>query len=234
MLTMTVEETKRELRARRLVVTYFGESDLRREARLRSVLVKEGEMTKGQTNLFNKLNKIEGDELVVFKDEIVYDDAYLSEEGVSDEQVVERYFGYLLHLWEKELQMRSEAEKKSTAGKSAAMVYKQCELYMQPLFDKLQSKTMNNDVLTKLREIVRLCKRKEFLRAESVYMQLSIGNALWPMGVTAVSIHQRSGQTKIREEASGGHVLNDETTRKYIQSVKRLVSFAQQRKEENS
>jgi pre-mRNA-splicing factor 18 len=40
-----------------------------------------------------------------------------------------------------------------------------------------------------------------------------------------VGIHERSGREKIFSN-NVAHVLNDETSRKYIQSLKRLVSLA--------
>ena len=46
------------------------------------------------------------------------------------------------------------------------------------------------------------------------------------MGVTNVGIHERAGRTKLFESSSA-HILNDEETRKYIQAVKRLLTFAQ-------
>ena len=45
---------------------------------------------------------------------------------------------------------------------------------------------------------------------------MSIGNAPWPIGVTMVGIHARTGREKIFAQ-SIAHVLNDETQRKYIQ-----------------
>ena len=45
---------------------------------------------------------------------------------------------------------------------------------------------------------------------------MAIGNAPWPIGVTMVGIHARTGREKIFSQ-SIAHVLNDETQRKYIQ-----------------
>ncbi len=46
------------------------------------------------------------------------------------------------------------------------------------------------------------------------------------MGVTMVGIHERSAREKIFSNQVA-HILNDESQRKYIQAVKRLMSFAQ-------
>jgi len=48
------------------------------------------------------------------------------------------------------------------------------------------------------------------------------------MGVTFVTFHDRANRHKIGED-SVAHVLDDETTRKYVQMVKRLLSFCEAR-----
>jgi pre-mRNA-splicing factor 18 len=45
------------------------------------------------------------------------------------------------------------------------------------------------------------------------------------MGVTMVGIHERTGRAKIFSSQIA-HILNDETQRKYIQSIKRLITFS--------
>lgn len=54
------------------------------------------------------------------------------------------------------------------------------------------------------------------MQANDVYLQMAIGNAPWPIGVTMVGIHARTGREKIFAQHVA-HVLNDETQRKYIQ-----------------
>lgn len=80
---------------------------------------------------------------------------------------------------------------------------------------------------------------RQYQRANDSYLRLSIGNAPWPIGVTMVgcaeilfatsltyiavaSIHERSAREKISSDQVA-HVLNDEVSRKYIQSLKRYV-----------
>ena len=57
---------------------------------------------------------------------------------------------------------------------------------------------------------------------------MAIGNAPWPIGVTSVGIHERSAREKIQAQTTA-HVMQDEQTRKYLQSVKRLITFAQRK-----
>lgn len=53
-------------------------------------------------------------------------------------------------------------------------------------------------------------------QANDAYLEMAIGNAPWPIGVTMVGIHARTGREKISSRYVA-HVLNDETQRKYMQ-----------------
>ncbi|XP_049480581.1 pre-mRNA-splicing factor 18 isoform X2 [Panthera uncia] len=66
----------------------------------------------------------------------------------------------------------------------------------------------------------------DFRKANDAYLQMAIGNAPWPIGVTMVGIHARTGREKIFSKHVA-HVLNDETQRKYIQGLKRLMTICQ-------
>lgn len=73
-------------------------------------------------------------------------------------------------------------------------------------------------------------KERNYQYAYEVYLKLSIGNAPWPIGVTSVGIHERSAREKIshvRNTQGQAHIMNDEATRKYLQAIKRLMTFVQ-------
>ena len=92
-------------------------------------------------------------------------------------------------------------------------------------------------MLARMAEIVHHMQKRQYQRANDSYLRLSIGNAPWPIGVTMVGyatclvlfllisdqtdrIHERSAREKISADQVA-HVLNDEVSRKYIQSLKR-------------
>ncbi|GIX62542.1 pre-mRNA splicing factor, putative [Babesia caballi] len=97
---------------------------------------------------------------------------------------------------------------------------------LQPLVRLLRTQTLEEETLNKLLSVVECCEKGEYKEAHDAYMLLAIGNAAWPMGVTMVGIHERAGRSKIYT-SEVAHILNDETTRKYIQMIKRLLSHAQ-------
>ncbi|KAJ1437502.1 hypothetical protein B484DRAFT_324519, partial [Ochromonadaceae sp. CCMP2298] len=62
--------------------------------------------------------------------------------------------------------------------------------------------------------------------ANDQYIRTAIGNSAWPIGLTMVGIHERSGREKI-STSKVAHVMNNELQRKYLTSVKRLMTYAQ-------
>ncbi|GAA6059664.1 hypothetical protein JCM10212_000051 [Sporobolomyces blumeae] len=132
----------------------------------------------------------------------------------------------VLKEWEQSLADRPESVKRSTQGKVAAATQATSAEYLKPLFKSLRKRDLAEDVLQAIAEITFYMQTREYLRANDAYLRLSIGNAPWPIGVTMVGIHERSGREKIFSN-NVAHVLNDETSRKYIQSLKRLLTFAQ-------
>ncbi|GAA5870933.1 hypothetical protein JCM8547_000036 [Rhodosporidiobolus lusitaniae] len=135
-------------------------------------------------------------------------------------------FKRVLKEWELSLDARPDAIKRSAQGKMAAATHATSAEYLKPLFKSLRKRDLPPDVLPNLAEIAHFMQTREYLRASDAYLRLSIGNAPWPIGVTMVGIHERSGREKIHSN-NVAHVLNDETSRKYIQSLKRLLTFAQ-------
>ena len=82
---------------------------------------------------------------------------------------------------------------------------------------------------THLLNIVTYCEAGEFVKALDAYLDVAIGRAAWPIGVTMVGIHARSGREKIGS-SNVAHVMNSELHRKYLTSVKRLMSYDQRKR----
>ena len=80
-------------------------------------------------------------------------------------------------------------------------------------------------------KIVDFCVEGEFVRAHDTYMDVAIGRAAWPIGVTMVGIHARKGRAKI-ESQNVAHVMNSELQRKYLTSIKRLMTYAQSKRDD--
>ncbi|CAH8511480.1 unnamed protein product [Dicrocoelium dendriticum] len=137
-----------------------------------------------------------------------------------------RYLKFLLSKWGHTLNARSKEEKLSYSGKIGSATYTQTVDYIKPLLRALQEKCCREDILDSLVKIVALMMDGNYLKANDAYLELAIGNAPWPLGVTNHGIHSRTAQEKIHAK-NVAHVLNDETQRKYIQAIKRLMTQCQ-------
>lgn len=135
------------------------------------------------------------------------------------------YFTMVLTEWEQAL----EKEKRDTfASKAAYNAMVQSKENMTPLFRKFEKGDLDEGILEPIVEIVKAAQEKRYVDANDGYLRLSIGKAAWPIGVTMVGIHERSAREKLHE-TDKGHVMGDEITRKFLQSIKRCLSFAQVR-----
>ncbi|KAF8006520.1 hypothetical protein BT93_K0729 [Corymbia citriodora subsp. variegata] len=147
---------------------------------------------------------------------------------LCEEDKILVFFKRLLNEWKQELDEMQEAEKRTAKGKSMVATFKQCARYLKPLFKFCRKKVLPDDIRQALMIVVDCCIKRDYLAAMDHYIKMAIGNAPWPIGVTMVGIHERSAREKIYTN-SVAHIMNDETTRKYLQSVKRLMTFCQRR-----
>lgn len=146
------------------------------------------------------------------------------------------YFTMVLREWEgalaREQQREREEEKKKRedtfASKAAVNAMVSSRANMVPLFRRFESGDLDDDILRPVVEIVQAAQERRYVDANDGYLRLSIGKAAWPIGVTMVGIHERSAREKLHN-GERGHVMGDEVTRKYLQSIKRCLTFAQVR-----
>ncbi|KAM5235831.1 pre-mRNA-splicing factor 18 isoform 3-T3 [Ctenodactylus gundi] len=226
-MTLSRQEVIRRLRERGEPVRLFGETDYDAFQRLRKIEILTPEVNKGLRNdLKAALDKIDQqylNEIVGGQEpgeEDTQNDLKVHEENTTIEElealgeslgkgddhkdmdIITKFLKFLLGVWAKELNAREDYVKRSVQGKLNSATQKQTESYLRPLFRKLRK------------------------RANDAYLQMAIGNAPWPIGVTMVGIHARTGREKIFSKHVA-HVLNDETQRKYIQGLKRLMTICQ-------
>ncbi|KAH8865335.1 Pre-mRNA-splicing factor 18 [Schistosoma japonicum] len=184
----------------------------------RYVTLKEGTATDDATTAVVSISKLAPDSVCISD----------FDEGFHD-QVIDhtlRYLKFLLSKWGHALNTRTKEEKLSYSGKMASATYTQTVEYIKPLLRTLQNNRCKNDILNSLVKIMVLMIDRNYLKANDAYLELAIGNAPWPLGVTNHGIHSRTAQEKIYAK-NVAHVLNDETQRKYIQAIKRLMTQCQ-------
>ncbi|CAK57038.1 unnamed protein product (macronuclear) [Paramecium tetraurelia] len=247
------KEVQKRLRDLGEPITYFGESDWQRYKRLMEfvqekkenkqkeleIKILEGEDKEEIKAFLNKIKERNLDPstalVPVFqckgKEEIesqLWDGVSL----LTRCEDVYMWCKKMLREWNIKLldKFNTETLKRSLEGSQAFNSYKQTLDYIKPLTDQLHKAKMvqsiNEEILNALYLIIRFCVYKEYVRAYDKYLELAIGNAPWPMGVTMVGIHERTGRSKI-SSSQIAHILNDETQRKYIQAIKRLITVSQ-------
>lgn len=140
------------------------------------------------------------------------------------------YFTMVLKEWDITLARRDREVIESYQGKQAYNAMVQARENMRPLFKKLEKFDLADSILEPVVEIVLAAQERRYVDANDGYLRLSIGKAAWPIGVTMVGIHERSAREKLHEsDKNAAHIMSDEITRKFLQSIKRCLSFAQTR-----
>ncbi|KAM9671911.1 pre-mRNA-splicing factor 18 isoform 2-T2 [Trichechus inunguis] len=217
-MTLSRQEVIRRLRERGEPIRLFGETDYDAFQRLRKIEILTPEVNKGLRNdLKAALDKIDQqylNEIVGGQEpgeEDTQNDLKVHEENTTIEELE-----FLLGVWAKELNAREDYVKRSVQGKLNSATQKQTESYLRPLFRKLRKRNLPADIKESITDIIKFMLQREYVKANDAYLQMAIGNAPWPIGVTMVGIHARTGREKIFSKHVA-HVLNDETQRKYIQ-----------------
>ncbi|MCL4140978.1 UNVERIFIED_CONTAM: hypothetical protein GTU68_042481, partial [Idotea baltica] len=250
--TLPRQEVVRRLREREEPIFLFGEEEVDAFRRLRRLEIIEPEINRGFRNDFQEalervdrayLNEIlkTADEKTIAKDVALQLEEECTLERVQQLakllppegntelscKVVLHFVQLILQLWGSRLNSRKEADKMSVKGKMESATYTQTHCYLKPLTKRLKTRSIPEDILESLSEIVlHCCLERDYVKANDAYLQMAIGNAPWPIGVTMVGIHARTGREKIFSKHVA-HVLNDETQRKYIQGLKRLITKCQ-------
>jgi len=227
------DQLTKRLRERRTPVILFGETDWQRWQRLKKLEENEPvEYIQGMDNEFGKalqdLDDNNDDDLFEKIEEAKEAQTDSTDPGQpqSKEEYILKTLKKYIGEWEQELNDRPDTAKRTAQGKVDTVTYKQCRKHIKPLFKALREKGLPQDILTHVFHICELIAQREYVKANDQYLRMAIGNAAWPMGVTMVGIHERSAREKIFVNQVA-HVLNDETQRKYIQAIKRIMTWAQ-------
>ena len=140
--------------------------------------------------------------------------------------IVRQFYRWLFDVYEQTGERKYRENEGDLAVKLERAKIKQAETYIRPLFRTLKKKTLDETLLRSFGEIAGALLDRNYIGANDVYLRTAIGNAAWPIGVTMVGIHARTGREKLFAH-NVAHVLNDEFQRKYLQAIKRLITFAQ-------
>uniref|UniRef100_A0AAR5PR56 Pre-mRNA-splicing factor 18 n=2 Tax=Dendroctonus ponderosae TaxID=77166 RepID=A0AAR5PR56_DENPD len=245
------QEVINKLRDRGEPILLFGESEIDACKRLRKCELLEPEVNRGFRNdLQEAMEQVDQEYLNDFlksnssgngtktkghleKPSVTYEEIFEMAKKMGrgnrehDMSTIVHFIQLLLFKWDDQLHNRSQEIKMATKGKLQGATYAQTQVYLKPLLRKLKNFSLPEDISDSLTEIVVHLLNRNYLKASDAYLQMAIGNAPWPIGVTMVGIHARTGREKIFSK-NVAHVMNDETQRKYIQALKRLMTKCQE------
>jgi len=142
------------------------------------------------------------------------------------EEEILYFFRDVIRKMTLQLESRTAAEKNTALGRKDTTQFQQTRAFVRPFFRMCRKKAVPKDILKEVSYIVNALKVRNYVKANDSYYRMAIGNSPWPMGVTMVGIHERSAREKI-SSSDQAHILNDETQRKYIQAIKRMMTFCQ-------
>ncbi|XP_037087054.1 pre-mRNA-splicing factor 18-like [Pollicipes pollicipes] len=247
-------EVVRRLRDRLEPILLFGETEAEAFRRLRRLEIIEPEVNRGMRNDFQAaMEQVDAaylaeylqqgqadpeaaderaaaaadEQRVAMADIQAEADRLGSGDAAFDTQLLLRLYKCLLLEWGDRIHNQPRAERDSIKSKMALATYKQTQQYLKPLFRQLRSGSLPEDIRESLVEIAQYMLDRNYIKANDTYLQMAIGNAAWPIGVTMVGIHARTGREKIFSKHVA-HVMNDETQRKFIQGLKRLMTKCQE------
>jgi len=143
-----------------------------------------------------------------------------------DDKVIAEWIKLIVTMWGNELRTKPEAERISMKVRAEATTFTQTKAYVKPLLKLLKKHKLTDDIRDSLSSMVKYVLQRDYILANERYMEMAIGNAPWPIGVTNAGIHARPGRERIFSKHVA-HVLNDENQRKYIQGLKRLMTKSQ-------
>jgi pre-mRNA-splicing factor 18 len=228
------------LRERGEPILLFGETDQERVLRLKGIIEKyesNPELTLNQLfqvaeqeilskDLLNeKLEKVQHVDTEADIDTTLISTSLLETDESKVLYLIGVYFRRLIKEWGIYLDARSDDEKRSPQGKLITATHAQSLQSMKHFFKAMRKKALPVDVIWRITEICTYLQQREYMMANDSYLRLAIGNSAWPIGVVSVCMHERPSDDKTQTTVA--HALNDEKQRKYIQSIKRLMTFAQ-------
>jgi pre-mRNA-splicing factor 18 len=208
----SLDEVISKLRKLKQPVTLFSETDDQRVKRLYKI---ERTIAKEE-----RLRREEQEEKNI--------DFTIIPEDIRDNQKkvyvqLRAYIKHVLKQWE-------EILGESDASEKAYSILDETNMSLQPLFILLREESLDSLTLPSIATLLMYMQKKNYRLANDAYVKLSIGNAAWPIGITDVTMHERSALDRITgDDDQTSLLMSSEVSRKWLTSIKRLLTFAEGR-----
>ena len=140
---------------------------------------------------------------------------------------------YLFHFWRgilsewaSELAMRPAAVSSTAAGIAESTAHATAKEAMRPFFRLCRARALPPVICDLCVEIVNHIFARDYMTAGDAYLRLAVGKGQWVIGVSQVGIHERASRERLYL-GKIAHVMNDESQRRYITNLKRLMTWVQ-------
>lgn len=142
----------------------------------------------------------------------LFDKQEIADETLQDKIATQcrKYIKSMLYAWEDQVQLAPDSQPN-------AKLLIETKRDMVPLLYKLRTGTIHKDLLTSLATTLYYLQVNDMIHANDAYMKMSLGNVVWPIGIVGVGIRET---TTIKH----ANVMIDDTTRRWITAIKRLIT----------
>lgn len=171
---MTEAEAVEKLRSMGQPTRLFGESVTGRIKRCRRLVAARGAAAAAATGEGGDASSPAG---AMTEAEMRVELADVARDPARVYRQLDAWFRLVLREWRLALDERPLAVKESFQGRKAAEAMAQADAYMQPLFRHFRLNDLRPIVFEKVCEIVVEAQRRRYVKANDVYLKLSIGNA---------------------------------------------------------
>ena len=134
----------------------------------------------------------------------------------------------MMRDWSHDNDTKPRGYEESQEGRKNAEIFRETKRHLLNLYEILLNKKIPEEIQNALYQISHYSLLKEYVKAHDKYYLIAIGTDPWPIGVTMVGIHERSGRAKIFTNQIS-HIMNDDAQKLYIQAFKRILTFAQKK-----
>lgn len=103
----------------------------------------------------------------------------------------------LVKEWGRHLEEQTASGTDPSQVRLNLTLYKQSKESLHGFLKLLKKGQLQPDILDNITKITHHMQSREYVSANDAYLRLAIGNAPWPIGITGVSIHERSAHERI-------------------------------------
>ncbi|GMG19814.1 unnamed protein product [Ambrosiozyma monospora] len=139
------------------------------------------------------------------------------------------YIKLLLAQWDETIHNSNRTSPTSITEEDSKLILTETKKWLISLLVLLKKQKLPANSTITLSTILYNLQNKDYQHANENYINLSVGNVAWPIGVINVGIHERSAHARLTGDGADNvsNIMKDEKTRRWLLGLKRLISFCE-------